>query len=70
MKKFACIICKKPLNNGIMINRKGICRTCEERMLNINSDNDIYNYMVKRIRINLVIPTLRGVDVTCQDYHL
>ena len=70
MKKLTCIICRKPLKNGIIINGKGICKCCEERMLKIDADNDIYNYMVKCIKNNLVIPMIKGVDESCQNYHL
>ena len=70
MKNINCIICRKPLNNGIIINSKGICKSCEERMLNMDVENDLYIYMVKRIKNSLVKPILRGVDGSCQYYHL
>ncbi|MTK13788.1 MAG: sigma factor G inhibitor Gin, partial [Clostridiaceae bacterium] len=44
MKKQSCIICGKPLNNGIMIYGRGICKCCEERLVNLDDTTDFYNY--------------------------
>jgi hypothetical protein len=44
MDKQRCIICRKELNNGIMINGRVICKSCEERLVNANVDTDLYEY--------------------------
>lgn len=44
MDKQRCIICRKELNNGIMINGRVICKCCEERIVNSKVDTDLYEY--------------------------
>jgi hypothetical protein len=44
MDKQRCIICRKEINNGIMINGRVICKACEERLVNSEVDTDLYEY--------------------------
>lgn len=70
MKKQSCIICRKPLNDGIIIKGRRICKCCEERLIKINITTDFYEYYTKRIKRNIVPFMLGGVKNRCQDYHL
>lgn len=63
-----CVICRKPLNDGIMVYNKGICKNCEERILNDDMETDFYNYYLYCIRKNIVPWILRGEDYRCQNY--
>ncbi|GEM_PF-264591 len=69
MKKLSCIICRKPLNDGIMINGRGICKSCEKRLMTIEIDTDFYNYFEECIKRAIAEPMLRGEDNKCQSYH-
>ncbi|MCR3761024.1 sigma factor G inhibitor Gin [Clostridium felsineum] len=53
MKKM-CIICRKPLKDGIIINGKGICKNCEKRLVGLECGNDFYEYYKKRIKKRIV----------------
>ena len=44
MLKQRCIICRKELNNGIMINGRVICKSCEDRIVKAQMDTDLYDY--------------------------
>ena len=44
MLKLRCIICRKELNNGIMINGRVICKSCEDRIVKAEMDTDLYDY--------------------------
>lgn len=70
MQKKQCIICGRPLNDGIMINGRRICRCCEERMINSDMNTDFYSYYINCIRKRVVSSILRGEDIKCQSYHL
>lgn len=70
MKNHNCIICRKPLNDGIIINGRGICKSCEERLLKISMGSDFYNYYFKCIKRELAVPILKGEDNNCQSYRL
>jgi len=54
MNKQNCIVCRKPLNNGIMINGRGICKCCEERLINVQVGTDFYQYYKKCIRKTMI----------------
>ena len=54
MKKQSCIICGKPLKNGIMIYGRKICKSCEERLVTSEQDNDFYEYYRMCIKKTLV----------------
>lgn len=69
MKKQSCIICRKPLNDGIMVNGRGICHCCEERITKADVETDFYDYYMECIKKNLTEPMLRGEDCSCQNYH-
>jgi hypothetical protein len=70
MKRQACIICRKPLSNGIIVNGKRICKSCEERLVNAEMDTDFYEYYMNCIKNTIVQTQLRGEDTRCQNYHL
>ncbi|WP_315116802.1 sigma factor G inhibitor Gin [uncultured Clostridium sp.] len=70
MKRQCCIICGKPLNRGIILNGKGICQNCEEKMVNVRMDTDFYLYYKNCIKKYLTYSMLRGEDNRCQNYHL
>lgn len=54
-----CILCKKPLNDGIIINGRGICKSCIERMINLESNNDFYEYYKKCMKRYIVADLLK-----------
>lgn len=64
-----CIICRKPLENGIIIYGQGICKACEERLLSMDNSTDFYEFYKNCIRRNLVQLVPRGVNDECQDYR-
>ncbi|MCY6484777.1 sigma factor G inhibitor Gin [Clostridium aestuarii] len=70
MQKRKCIICRKPLNDGIMINGRGICKNCEERIINSENGTDFYEYYINCIKKTIVHYMIRGVDYKCQNYPL
>ncbi len=70
MNKHNCIICGKPSNDGIIINGIGICKNCEERLVNSNIETDFYSYFKECIRKSIVQSLLKGADTNCQNYHL
>jgi hypothetical protein len=69
MPKRCCIICRKPLNSGIMISGRGICKCCEERVISTGMDTDFYNYYKNCIRKNIAEAVIRGEENSCQDYR-
>lgn len=64
-----CIICRKPLNNGIIVCGKGICETCEKRLLIIDRETDFYDFYKNCIKKKLVQLIPRGVNDNCRDYQ-
>jgi hypothetical protein len=70
MKKEKCIICRKPLNDGIIINGRVICKKCEVRIIEAKNNTDFYEYYKNCIRKAFVQFMPRGVSKDCQDYHL
>lgn len=69
MKKQNCIICGKPLNNGIMIYGRGMCTCCEKRLINLELGTDFYNYYKDCIRKSMVQSVIRGEEINCQSYR-
>lgn len=69
MKKRICIICGKPLNDGIIIYGRGICHCCEKRLMNIEMDTDFYDYYKQCIRKNIAELVIRGEELKCQSYR-
>jgi hypothetical protein len=69
MKKQSCIICGKPLNDGIIIYSRGICRCCEERMINLEVNTDFYDYYKECLRKTIVHTVVRGEEIKCQSYR-
>nr|WP_026050909.1 MULTISPECIES: sigma factor G inhibitor Gin [Clostridium] len=70
MMKMDCIICRKPLEDGIIIYGRGICKCCEERLLKMDVNTDFYEFYKNCIRKNIVQLIQRGVNEECQNYHL
>ncbi len=70
MKKPCCIICGKPLNDGIIISGKGICRNCEEKLVNAIPETDFYEYYKFCIRKKITSNFLRRERKYCQSYRL
>lgn len=70
MKRQECIICRKPLISGIIVNGKRICKSCEERLTKAEMDTDFYEYYKNCIKKTIVQVTLKGEDIKCQSYHL
>lgn len=64
-----CIICRKPLNNGIIVYGKGICENCEKRLLTIDEETDFYDFYKNCIKKNLVQLISGGVNDNCRDYQ-
>lgn len=64
-----CIVCRKPLNNGIIVYGQGICENCEKRLLVIDRETDFYDFYKNCIRKNLVQLIPRGVNDKCRDYR-
>ncbi|MDU1414527.1 MAG: sigma factor G inhibitor Gin [Clostridium sp.] len=64
-----CIICRKPLDDGIMLYGQRICKGCEERLLTLQYDTDFYEFYKNCIRKNVVQFVPRGVNNDCQDYR-
>ncbi|OPJ61055.1 sigma factor G inhibitor Gin [Clostridium oryzae] len=44
MRKQKCIICRKELNSGIIINGRVICKACEKRLLSVGLNTDFYDF--------------------------
>lgn len=70
MKKQTCIICGKPLNDGIIIYGRGICANCEQRLINTDMRTDFYEHYKGCIKRNFSQLLLRGEENNWQNYHL
>ena len=70
MNKHNCIICGKSSKDGIIVYGTGICKCCEERLVNIDIETDFYSYYKECIKRTIVQLLLKGADSNCQDYHL
>lgn len=70
MQKRKCIICGKPLNDGIMINGRGICRSCEERLIYSQSGTDFYEYYINCIKKTIPSNIKRRVNYKWGNYLL
>ncbi|MFD3158637.1 sigma factor G inhibitor Gin [Haloimpatiens sp. FM7330] len=71
MNKRTCIICGKPLNNGIIISGRGICKNCEEKIIECDMDTDFYEYYKNCIKKSITQGIVtKGEDLSCQGYRL
>lgn len=70
MKRQECIICRKPLNGGIIVNGKRICKCCEQRLVKMDMNTDFYEYYISCIKRTIAQTALRGEELRCQSYHL
>ncbi|MDD3224757.1 MAG: sigma factor G inhibitor Gin [Clostridium sp.] len=68
MKEKICIICGKHQSNGIIINGKCICRTCEKRLIKLDVSGDFYEHYIKCIKKNLV--QVKAGEDKWQNYQL
>lgn len=62
MEKQRCIICRKALNNGIIINGRILCKACEDRLVNSKVNTDFYNYYrdcIKKTVVGLLLKEKR-----------
>jgi hypothetical protein len=59
MEKQRCIICRKELNNGIMINGRAICKSCEDRLVKSEVNTDLYEYYRDCLKKTVVGKILR-----------
>ncbi|MCI2202765.1 sigma factor G inhibitor Gin [Clostridium sp.] len=69
MNKIRRIICGKVINDGIIIYNKGICKCCEERIMNLKFDTDFYSHYRRCIKRSIVPLIIRGEELNCQNYH-
>lgn len=69
MEKQRCIICRKSLNNGIIINGRIICKSCEDRVVNSTVNTDFYNYYRDCIKKTVVDLLLREKSTRSQSYR-
>lgn len=69
MEKQRCIICRKSLNNGIIINGRIICKSCEDRVVNAAVNTDFYNYYRDCIKKTVVDLLLRERSTSSQSYR-
>lgn len=70
MKKVSCVMCRRPLNNGIIIKGIGICKSCEEKMIKEDMITDFYGYYLNCIKKHIIYQMIKGEDTRCQNYHL
>lgn len=70
MRKVNCTICGKALNGGIIVNGTGICKNCEERIINTEVETDFYTYYKDCIRKTIVQSLIKEAEINCQNYHL
>lgn len=71
MKEPYCMICGKPLKNGIILsNGRGICNNCEKRLVKLDINTDFYEYYKVCIRKNIMSVIKKGEEYNCQNYHL
>ncbi|MDP4144258.1 MAG: sigma factor G inhibitor Gin [Bacillota bacterium] len=54
MEKRRCIICGRYLSDGIIINGRGICKSCEQRLVNLELNTDFYEFYKECIKRNVV----------------
>ncbi|MEW8956157.1 sigma factor G inhibitor Gin [Clostridium sp.] len=56
MSRSLCILCRKPLTDGIIVNGRCICSKCEIKMVNLKYYNtDFYNYYKDCIKKHIAI---------------
>lgn len=70
MKKQCCIMCRKPLKDGIIVNGRMICKSCELKLIRAKITTDFYEYYKNCIKKNIVPFIMGGVKNKCQNYHL
>lgn len=68
MVKKSCIICKKHSNDGIIINGKRICGSCEEKLISSEAGNDFYEYYKECIKKSISEVAIKGNNLNCEVY--
>lgn len=69
MNKIHCIICGKVLSDGIMIYNRGMCKCCEQKLMNMDVNTDFYKYYARCLRKSIVPLIIRGEELSCQNYR-
>lgn len=69
MKKIDCILCRKPLSNGIIILGKGICRECEKKIVESDINSEDYNIIEEKIKNSIVKTILERNDIGWKNYR-
>ncbi|MBU3196892.1 sigma factor G inhibitor Gin [Clostridium algidicarnis] len=69
MARGICILCRKSINNGIMINGKYICKSCEEKLISCNIDTDFYEYYKQCIKRSLAKYVVRNNYFNIEQYR-
>ncbi|WP_040209919.1 sigma factor G inhibitor Gin [Clostridium polynesiense] len=69
MVKKSCIICRKSGNDGIIINGKRICRSCEKKMISSEAGNDFYEYYKECLKKDICQFTVKFSNANCEVYN-
>ncbi|MBU5591697.1 sigma factor G inhibitor Gin [Clostridium sp. MSJ-4] len=69
MSKGICILCRKSINDGIIINGKYICKACEDRLVNANVETDFYEYYKECIKKHLVEHMVKSNYLNMEQYR-
>jgi hypothetical protein len=68
MNKHSCILCRKSLNRGIIINGRSICKSCEDRLVKAEAGTDLYNYYRDCIKKAIAVSVLKHEDTVYEEY--
>lgn len=69
MKKQICILCRKHLSDGIIVNGKLICRSCEHKLVNSGVSTDFYEYYKECIKRYIAEPLEKNNSLRYQQYR-
>lgn len=64
-----CIICRKPFTDGIIVNGRLICRSCEHKLVNAEVNTDFYEYYKECIKRSIKDYTLRKTVIGYEEYR-
>lgn len=64
-----CIFCGKPLNDGIIILGKRICRDCIVKIKFTKPDSIFYDYYRDCIKKEITKEIIKGEEFIWTDYH-
>ncbi|SFB35031.1 sigma factor G inhibitor Gin [Clostridium frigidicarnis] len=54
MREHVCIICRKKVDDGLVVKGKSICYNCECRIINSKQCTDFYEYYMKCVKKHIV----------------